>query len=158
MNSSVIPLTFPIRNLVTKHLSLFLIALLFAGCSLTGSSNDSPGEVAFTIDRESYELGSTVTATLANTSDQQVGYNLCFSHLERKQNNEWVSVHTPGTCQAILKLLPPSEESQFSLVLADSLNLSTSGTYRIATEVEIERESTTLRTEPFSIHAVVQQD
>jgi hypothetical protein len=141
-----------------KHLSLLLIALLFAGCGLTGSSNKSPGDVALTIDQESYELGSTVTATLANTSDQQVGYNLCFSYLERKQDNDWVSVPTPGTCEAILKLLPPSEESQFSLVLADNLNLSTSGTYRIATEVEVEGEDITLRTEPFSIYAVVQQD
>jgi len=141
-----------------KRFSLLLIATIFAGCNLVGGSGDTSNGVTFTTEQDGYALGSTVTATLANSSDEAVGYNLCFSALERRQGDDWVFAGPSIVCQAIGLQLKPGEESRYSVTLVDSLNLPSSGTYRITTDVEIEGEDIVLKTRPFSISAVVQQD
>lgn len=141
-----------------KRFSLLLIAMIFAGCSLVGDPGNTSDGVTFMTEQDGYALGSTVTAMLANNSDEAVGYNLCFSALERKQGDDWVFAGPSLTCQAIGLQLEPGEERRYSVALVDSLDLPSSGTYRITTDVEIEGEDTTLKTRPFSISAEGQQD
>ena len=140
-----------------KRLPFLLAAAAFlAGCSLLGDSGDGASDVTFTTAKNSYLLGQTVTATLKNGSNQAVGYNLCFTALERREGDEWISVGPSIWCQAFMALLKPGEKEQYGVALVDSLDLSV-GTYRLVTDVEIDGESVTLATESFGVSVVVQQ-
>ena len=134
-----------------RRVYLFLLPALFAGCSLLDGAGDA-GTVTFTADQDRYRLGSTVTATLENNSDQVVEYNLCFSQLEQRSGSAWKNAGPEIVCQAIAFGLRTGEQDQYGVVLSDSLNL-TEGPYRLTTSVSIGAEGRTLTTQTFAVGA-----
>jgi hypothetical protein len=71
---------------------------------------------------------------LDNPTGRTVGYNLCFSTLERQTDEGWRRVEEPeAVCTAIQHGLEPGDSTSFTKTLMGDLP---AGTYRFATEVE----------------------
>ncbi len=89
-------------------------------------------------DQTTYVPGAEVTLRLGNESLQPLGYNLCFSTLQRLEGQDWVVVPRPDTaprqlCAASQAMLKPGGSHSASRPLDASLP---EGEYRYRTDVE----------------------
>lgn len=132
-----------------RSILVALLVILLAGCGHTRSSeSENP---RFTTDSERYAPGAEVTLQLHNPTEQVIGYNLCFSGLERQSGQGWQPVNDPDTvCTTILNGLQPGDNTSYTKTLMPDLP---AGTYRFHTEIEhnLSGEREPLFTEPFSV-------
>jgi hypothetical protein len=87
-------------------------------------------------DRASYAPGSSATLFLRNAYDTQLGYNLCFSALERRTDaGAWEpsAVQEDRVCTAELRILEPGDTASFQLRIPPPLP---AGEYRYRTRLE----------------------
>jgi hypothetical protein len=77
--------------------------------------------------------GDNTALKLRNQTGARVGYNLCFSKLERRGRTGWISIPLNHVCPAILMTLEPGREATSRMKLP--LNLA-DGYYRFRIEVE----------------------
>jgi hypothetical protein len=96
----------------------------------------APGDAVLETDRETYAPGAELSLRLGNESLQALGYNLCFSTLQRHEGADWTAVPRPDTrefCQASQAGLEPGESTSYLRTLDASLP---EGEYRYLTSVE----------------------
>ena len=111
--------------------AVLLLALLPACQTTPAPEAPAPG---FSTDRGRYAPGEEVQLHLENRTDQTIGYNLCFSGLQRQAGQGWEPVHDPETvCTAIQHGLEPGERASYARTLKTDLP---GGTYRFITEIE----------------------
>jgi hypothetical protein len=93
-------------------------------------------EGMLTTERTNYTAGQTATLRLHNLLDHDIGYNLCFSTLERNVDGAWLDspIQDDRFCTAELRILPPGETATFDGATLPS-NLPP-GEYRFRTRVE----------------------
>ena len=88
----------------TALIPLLAGAITLGGCGGLLGRGGSSGAYQITTNREEYNRGSTGEATIRNTSDKRLEYNLCQRRLERKVDNSWVVVFewrsAGGACTA----------------------------------------------------------
>jgi hypothetical protein len=87
-------------------------------------------------DRETYAPGEELSLRLGNESLQALGYNLCFSTLQRREGEAWEAAPRPDTreiCQASQFSLGPGDSTSARRTLDASLP---EGEYRYLTNVE----------------------
>src|SRR5829696_2459261 len=90
-----------------------LAAALLGACNLmTDPAFDG---VAYEADRREYTPQDSITTTLANTSDTDVGYNLCTSTLESRSGGAWTRVerNQQHPCTLPLFTLHPGESATY---------------------------------------------
>ncbi len=76
---------------------------------------------------------NVVLLTLKNESAETIGYNLCFSSLDRKDGEEWTDITSPAiACPAIQLTLHPGESVGVERPMIEEV---TPGTYRFRTRV-----------------------
>jgi hypothetical protein len=97
------------------------------------------GDAVLRTDLDSYAPGSEVSLRLRNESFQPLGFNLCFSTLQRHEGAVWETVPLIDNewCPAIQNRLNPGEEFSERRILRESL---AEGEYRYLTRVEWEGE------------------
>lgn len=130
------------------RLALFTtILLLWSGCQGTQPS----AGIDFSVDDTQYVPGEEVQLRLVNGIDQMLGYNLCFSDLERQQNDQWQIVPDSETvCTTVQYGLEPGDTATFTKMI---LNDVPRGTYRYHTRIELredERQEDAV-TDPFQV-------
>jgi len=91
-------------------------------------------------DQTTYAPGAQVMLRLGNKSLQPLGYNLCFTALQRLEGQDWVVVPRPETaprevCPAYQAMLNPGSSSSSFRPLDASLP---EGEYRYRTNVELQ--------------------
>lgn len=132
-----------------RILPIVAAAVLAACNALTGSD---PAGVEFDADRREYRPDDTIVATLLNTSDTDVGYNLCGAPLERLSGGSWTRVaRNPETpCIQPLYVLRPGESASHREPAA---RVPGPGVYRLRTDVEAMRSGVRFDvvTEPFTV-------
>ncbi|QRN95741.1 hypothetical protein JRI60_42955 [Archangium violaceum] len=97
------------------------------------------GNAVLKTDLDSYVAGSEVVLRLRNESLQPLGYNLCYSTLQRHEGAAWETVPIIDNefCLAIQNRLNPGEESTERRILRESLE---EGEYRYLIDVEWDGE------------------
>lgn len=117
-----------------RRMVLVLGAAGLAACSSPVDADPQPEGVAFAVDRDAYAPGDTVSARLVNGSELPLGYNLCFSTLERQEGGGWTVADEPlMVCTAELRTLRPGESVGHRRALPAGL---ARGRYRLRTHVE----------------------
>ena len=101
--------------------------------SQTETGGFGRGAIAFTAEREQYAPGAEVKLSLRNTTDLTLGYNLCFSDLERQSGSGWEKVPDDTVCTTVQHGLETGETADYTKTLAAGLP---QGTYRFTTSVE----------------------
>ena len=86
-------------------------------------------DVTLSVSPEQATEDSTVTLTLRNGSEQQLGYNLCTSTLESADGRE---IPTSRVCTMELRTLEPGRTATYRYTLP--VNVA-QGSYRLAAEV-----------------------
>jgi hypothetical protein len=116
------------------RMALVLGAAALAACSSPLDADPQPEGVRFTVDRDAYAPGDTVSARLVNGSEVALGYNLCLASLERQDGAGWTVVDEPlWICTSDLKRLPAGESVPYRRALSAGLER---GRYRLRTHVE----------------------
>ncbi len=105
---------------------------------LTACGAPLVGEAVLETDRETYSPGAELSLRLGNESTQALGYNLCFSTLQRREGEDWAEVPRPDTspvelCAAPQYSLEPGESTSSLRTLDEPLP---EGEYRYLTNVE----------------------
>ena len=138
-----------------------VIALFFwSGCNFL----DALGEegLSFATGDDRYDSGDQVTLSLENHKDQEVGYNLCTSSLQRQAGDTWErpeaadsDIDNDGTrdaCTLELIHLEPDEETSYEKRLPIDLE---EGTYRYQDSVvllgEDPERDVTITTNTFTV-------
>ncbi len=108
--------------------------VLLAGCDSSG-----PSDVTFRTDASAYRLGDAVTVRLTNESGGDVGYNLCFSTLQRSDGGRWLDVDRNGTgdplaCATVQLALEPGASAEERITIPANAE---AGEYRVQTSVEV---------------------
>lgn len=147
--------------LLTRSLRLsarLLIVVLFvmpvaSGCSTFGSDGNAE-ELQLTRDRATYQAGESVTLRLVNETRAPVGYNLCGSQLQVRDEGEWIPLEVARGCITVLQTLEPGERTTYAYPLPERLNAPRR--YRLRTTVQVrdadgEGRSRTLTTQSFSV-------
>ena len=131
-----------------KMLALLLV-LVCAGCANGLLAPDSV-HATLRADRSEYAPGEAATLELANVSEGSVGYNLCFSQLERLSSTGWTVAEGTGVgCVAILLSLKSGERVTGQLRLPATLP---AGRYRVSTRIEApDGDAERVSTEPFTV-------
>jgi hypothetical protein len=141
--------------MVRKTAVLALIAL--AGCrEPVGPSLGAKFDVL----AHDYMQGQQLTARLTNGSLYLLGYNLCFTALERRDANGWTTANgtfglpAGAACTTSLATLEPGASVDYHATVPSNLAMAT---YRLSTYIELSvRPSSrqlTLTTSPFVIDA-----
>lgn len=128
-------------------IAVFLVSMI--GCRQTRLPETD--QLRLTTESSTYTPGSEVQIRLENGTDRTVGYNLCYSSMERQADDDWERVvNADDVCTAILNTLESGGEASFEKTLPVDLTM---GTYRFSTEVEIggDGQRTTVTSEPFSV-------
>jgi hypothetical protein len=103
-------------------------------------------------DRTAYRTGATATLTLHNRYADPLGYNLCFSSLERRDGSEWrpSPVQDDRVCAAVLHVLRPSGAATSPAQIPPALP---PGEYRFRTRLENMRTNAEFQghTNPFTV-------
>lgn len=60
-----------------------------SACSGLPGGGGSSRDYAISVNRQDYSRGNTGEATIRNSSDETLQYNLCQRRLERRANNNW---------------------------------------------------------------------
>jgi hypothetical protein len=128
---------------------LATVALL-AAC--TGLMSNPQPNVVYEADRQAYTPQETIVTTLINTSDTEVGYNLCGAALEKRTGGGWTRVfRTPEpACIQPLYLLQPGQTATHR---EPASSLPGPGTYRLRTRVEtpVPGSRADVVTDPFTV-------
>lgn len=112
---------------------LFVTTLLAIGLVGCQDTVPPPG-VEFTVDEAQYAPGDTAQLQLVNGVDQMLGYNLCFSELERQEGASWAVVpDTMTACTAEQQGLAPGDTARFTKTIMPGVG---PGTYRYRTGIE----------------------
>src|SRR5665213_4065256 len=118
-----------IRMTLAVLASIVLPAL---ACSATVQDRNADARVTLTTDRSSYAPADTVSVTLKNDSDGDVGENLCNRALERLASQSWEEVQRfpepPNVCTMSLRILSPGESDRVEAIIPVS---ATAGRYRL---------------------------
>ena len=138
--------------MVRSLLVVLAAAHVLCGCDALSSSS---ADVTFHASASEYAPGDTVGVVLENRSDEGVGYNICsaFVGLDRK-GRTWKAAWPglgPGegaACQSNLNGLAPGGAIEGSVKLPSDLD---TGTYRLATEVEVGRDRQRVATGSFTV-------
>lgn len=109
------------------------IVLLLACSSSMQSGSDVAG-ISLTVAPAPATAGDSITLTLDNGTDGQVGYNLCASSLERQSASGWEVVPSDVACTMELRTLEAGSEVEYRTLLPAGL---AEGQYRYRTNVEI---------------------
>ncbi|HEX7069754.1 MAG TPA: hypothetical protein VF190_03065 [Rhodothermales bacterium] len=136
-----------IRVAFTVH-----VLLLLAGCN-TGRSASAP---VLATRSDVYGPGDRIAVTLENDTSTPIGYNICYSFLmlERRTDTGWEAVEVSlapdptSACTLELKMLAPDEQAEGVAYLPAELE---AGTYRLATDVEVESVREMVATDPFEV-------
>lgn len=136
---------------------IFCCCLFLAGCGLLGV-DDFPDGVQLSVDDSEYDRGDPVTLILKNGSDDGIGYNLCTSRLQRRQDGSWTTVHPQAdeVCTQQLITLPPGEQATYETEIPSAINDGEPfppGTYRYANDIHNLNDNTqsTVSTPPFTV-------
>lgn len=136
------------RRLINSALPALVALAVLSGCSAFGPD---ASHVVFETAAAEYAPGAEVSARLANDSDGDVGYNLCFTTVEAKADG-WEPIDRPDEearfCQAILLGLEPGGVAETTVALPADL---AAGEYRLVTEVELEDDRRVEVTAPFEV-------
>lgn len=65
-------------------------AFTVPGCSVLSRGGGDSGDFQITSNQDVYSRGNTGEATIRNTTDETLEYNLCPRRLERQANKYWV--------------------------------------------------------------------
>lgn len=111
------------------------------------------GQAVLKTDQETYAPGSELKLNLENESLlQSLGFNLCFSTLQRHEGEAWTAVprrtEEEGFCQAIQYGLKPGERTEHLRHLPAELP---AGEYRYLTNVEWDGERQELVSNTFDV-------
>lgn len=134
---------------IRAGLALVFAALLWA-CGPSGSEEDSGGDVGLAVEPEVAQPGDSAVLLLRNGSGEAIGYNLCTSRLERRDEGDWVRLPPDRVCTMELRTLPPGEVARYPLELPADL---APGSYRyLAMIARLEaRSRDTVVTERFEV-------
>jgi hypothetical protein len=122
-----------------RTLALPLAALFLLGASACDSSptgvNDAEINVSITTDQPTYAPGSEIVISYTNRGSTEIGYNLCWSWLERNNSGAWVRLQdSPGhVCTAEIRTLAPGATATTVYPLPAVL---AAGEYRVRTRIE----------------------
>lgn len=121
-----------------------------AACGPTGSPGDSGGDVELAVEPQAAQPGDSVELLLRNGSGEAIGYNLCTTRLERREEAEWVRLPPDRVCMRELRTLPPGEVARYPVALAADLD---PGSYRyLAMIAKLEaRSRDTVTTDTFEV-------
>jgi len=112
--------------------SLVRLGLVLALSACSGSTNPLFPRVTLTPTRTLYAAGETISATLANRSDDEIGYGACAVSLERLVDTRWTVVsEDQRICISILYVLARGDTKEVRLPL--DLTLAP-GAYRLRHE------------------------
>lgn len=133
-----------------RILPLIAAALLAACNGLLGDPGDA--RVAYDADRRAYTRNDEIVTTLFNASDQDVGYNLCGSPLEKQVGGAWVRVarNPENPCIQPLYILRPGQTATYR---EPANHVPAPGTYRLRTRVEtpVPGDWIEVTTRPFTV-------
>jgi hypothetical protein len=108
------------------------LASLFALAACSGSPTAAARTLAILPTQATYAAGSSATLELRNLGDDEIGYNLCGSQLQRRTSAGWQTEATlpgPGVaCTLELRLLPAGATVAGLVTLPGRLP---AGTYRV---------------------------
>lgn len=120
-------------------ISVAVPVLVLTSCSLVGV-DEFPDTVRLSVEDDRYEPGDSVTLTLENGSDHGIGYNLCTSTLQRRQEDTWTAVDGQReVCTMELRILPPGERATYETNIPSKLRDGSplpAGRYRYVTNIE----------------------
>ena len=119
------------RSMMMAILPLMQVASL-AGCGgFPGGGGDSR-DYHITVNQQSFTRGNTGEATIRNTSDKTLEYNLCQRRLERQVGRNWVAAFewptAGGACTAEARSLAKGASVNTLFELPTGVP---SGTYRV---------------------------
>jgi hypothetical protein len=106
--------------------------LLIAACSLPLRTSPDSEEVELRV--EAAAARDSVRLVLSNDSNEEVGFNLCTSALERRTGAAWEPVAEDRVCTMELRLLPVGREAAYTLGIPAGL---TPGVYRYRAGIEM---------------------
>jgi hypothetical protein len=111
---------------------ILALMLPLAACAAAGTPAPDAG-ASLEVRPEQVSPGGSVTLVLRNLSTEGLGYNLCVSALERRDNGAWEPVPSDRVCTMELRMLAPDQEAEYRLQIPDT---AAAGTYRYSTPVE----------------------
>jgi hypothetical protein len=115
----------------------FPIVLVSAVAACTAAPVQPPtsSQIDLSVGPAHIAPGGIVQLSLANNSSAPLGFNLCFSSLERREGPKWTLVlpTSSDVCQAYQQTLAPGRLATRTLQLELS---ATPGSYRVQTHVE----------------------
>jgi hypothetical protein len=114
--------------------TLLAAALLLTACASAARTGNPADDVRLAADPASAAAGDSITLTLDNGSDVEIGYNLCANSLERQTAGGWELVPLDVACTMELRSLPADQQATYRTALPASL---TSGQYRYVTSVNV---------------------
>lgn len=118
--------------------ALALCVGVLAGCETLVEADPRAGGVHVAVERGAYAPGDTVRARLVNASEVEVGYNLCFTTLLRREGGSWSVADEPlMICTAEMRPLRPGESVEHLRELPAGLR---SGEYRLRASVHFPRD------------------
>lgn len=110
-----------------------------------------PG-LAYTTNRTAYARNDEIVSQLVNTSERDVGYNLCTSALERRTGSGWVVVrrNPDHPCILPLYILRPGQTASYRELASV---VPSAGTYRLRAHVEtpLNNGMRHITTNPFTV-------
>lgn len=129
---------------------LAIMAGFVWACGPSGSADDGSGGARLTVEPEVAQPGDSVVLLLRNASGEAIGYNLCTSRLERRDDSDWLRLPPDRVCTMELRTLPPGEVARYPLELPSDL---APGSYRyLAMIAKLEaRSRDTVVTERFEV-------
>lgn len=108
-------------------------------------------EVRLLAQADAFEPGAPVTLVLHNEGTEQIGFNLCFHVLERRDGEEWVFADDPErACTTQLNLLDTGGTADFATTIPGDLAPG-EYRYRIAVHFMGREERRDQVSEPFQI-------
>ncbi|HSK20693.1 MAG TPA: immunoglobulin-like domain-containing protein [Longimicrobiales bacterium] len=108
--------------------------VLMLACSSSIQSGPDAAGISLTAAPTPAMAGDSVTLTLDNSTDGQIGYNLCASSLEQQTASGWEVVPSDVVCTMELRTLEAGSEVEYRTHLPAEL---AEGQYRYRTNVEI---------------------
>lgn len=110
-------------------------AISIAGCGTIPKSAGTLAGISLHVQPETVRAGQSVTLRLVNEhAPEQLGYNLCTSHLELRGGEDWEPVPSHRVCTMELRILDPNRSAHFEVGLPSDL---APGEYRAVTVVHV---------------------
>lgn len=132
--------------------AVLALALLGAGCSesIAGLPSVDEGDlkpghtilgegagITLTAQAPTFTPGQPVTLTLANSTNADVGHNLCFWGMEKRTENAWVLQEIPRICTTVLYQLGTGATTTYQAILPTEV---TPGEYRFRVAIYLASE------------------